>query len=263
MNYNKFSNYFGLVAHYKFPKTIQNLINSWYIKKFDINMEEFKSADKYNSLNALFTRTLNRQRELEDGFISPSDGTCLECKKGDKQTAYSIKNYSYSVNELLGKSLKAGELESQFEYINIYLSPKDYHHYHSPCDLEIMSLHYIPGKLFSVAKSWLEKVDNLYCKNERVILKAKLNNGKQIWLVFIGAWNVGKMKFDFEPRIDTNIKAKALSYEYSNLNLKKGDHIGNFELGSTIVMISEKNGIEYNVKADDTLKFGKNIGKIL
>ncbi len=126
-----------------------------------------------------------------------------------------------------------------------------------------MSLHYIPGKLFSVAKSWLEKVDNLYCKNERVILKAKLNNEKQIWLVFIGAWNVGKMKFDFEPRIDTNIKAKALSYEYLNLNLKKGDHIGNFELGSTIVMISEKNSIEYNVKADDTLKFGKNIGKIL
>ncbi|WP_205421866.1 phosphatidylserine decarboxylase, partial [Campylobacter fetus] len=59
--------------------------------------------------------------------------------------------------------------------------------YHSPCDLEIMSLHYIPGKLFSVAKSWLEKVDNLYCKNERVILKAKLNlniRKIELWLLY-------------------------------------------------------------------------------
>lgn len=85
MNYNKFSNYFGLVAHYKFPKTIQNLINSWYIKKFNINMEEFKSADKYNSLNELFTRDSRGSRvraESKPGILGLAPTKFLTSKKG-------------------------------------------------------------------------------------------------------------------------------------------------------------------------------------
>lgn len=262
MDYNKFSNYFGLIAHHKFPKPVQNLINKWYVKKFKIDMSEFDSVDKFDSLNALFTRTLKKQRELEDGFISPSDGVCLECKTGNLNTAYSIKNFSYKIDELLEQSFCKEELQGEFDYLNIYLSPKDYHHYHAPQNLQILNLIYIPGKLFSVAPKWLQKVDNLYSKNERVVIKAKLDNGSFIWIVFVGALNVGKMKFDFEPRINTNANAKSAFYTYDNLNLKKGEHIGNFELGSTIVIISKKGVISYDIKAGDKLKFGCSIGKM-
>ena len=262
MDYNKFSNYFGLVAQYKFPKWLQNIINSWYVKHFKIDMSEFNPISSYNSLNALFTRELNNPRSLDDGFVSPCDGLCLECAKGNNLRAYSIKSKEYSIDELLSKSLKNGELDGEFDYINIYLSPKDYHHYHAPYDIEILSLEYTPGKLFSVAKSALIKHDNLYAQNERVTLKVKLDNGKLAWIVFVGALNVGKMKFDFEPRIKTNANLAPAFYEYNNLNLKKGEHIGNFELGSTIVIISQNGAINYNIKRDEVLKQGQSIAKL-
>lgn len=263
MDYNKFSNYFGLIAHYKFPKLLQNAINNWYVKKFQIDMSEFNPISSYDSLNALFTRGLNYPRTLGDGFVSPSDGLCLECQKGDNLKAYSIKSKSYSIDELLGKSLKKGELDGEFDYLNIYLSPRDYHHYHAPCDMEIISLNYTPGTLFSVAKSALLKHDNLYARNERVVLKARLANDKLIWIVFVGALNVGKMKFDFEPRVSTNSNLSPAFYNYNNLSLKKGEHIGNFELGSTIVIISQNGAINYQIKRDMTLKQAQSIAQII
>ena len=262
MDYNKFSNYFGLVAHYKFPKWLQNAINCWYISHFKIDMSEFNPAKSYKSLNALFTRELKSPRRLGSGIVSPSDGLSLECQKGDNLRAYSIKSRDYSVDKLLGMSLKAGELDGEFDYLNIYLSPRDYHHYHAPCDMEVLSLEYTPGKLFSVAKSALLKHENLYAQNERVTLKVRLKNNKLAWLVFVGALNVGKMKFDFEPRVCTNANLGAALYEYSDLRLKKGEHIGNFELGSTIVIISQNGAINYTIKSNQPLKQGQSIGQL-
>ncbi|MEE3743752.1 phosphatidylserine decarboxylase [Campylobacter porcelli] len=262
MDYNKFSNYFGLVAHYKFPKWLQNAINSWYVKKFKIDMSEFNPINSYDSLNALFTRKLQAPRPLGDGFVSPSDGLCLECTKGNNLKAYSIKSKEYKIDELLDKSLEDGELDGEFDYLNIYLSPRDYHHYHAPCDMDILSLNYTPGTLFSVAKSALLKHDNLYALNERVVLKARLKNGKLIWMVFVGALNVGKMKFDFEPRIQTNSNLTKALYKYDNLSLKKGEHIGNFDLGSTIVIITQNNAINYTIKKDMILKQAQSIANI-
>lgn len=262
MNYNKFSNYFGLIAEFNFPKWIQNTINKLYVWKFDIDLKEFDDIKKFDSLNALFTRKLLKNRILSDGFISPCDGLCLECRSSNNHEIFSIKNHTYNVNELLSKTLNKDELQGNFEYVNIYLSPRDYHHYHAPCDLKILSLYYKPGKLFSVAPKWLKKVENLYCKNERVIIKARLENKKILWIVFVGALNVGKMKFDFEPRITTNANLEESFYEYSNLNIEKGDHIGNFELGSTIVLITQDKAISYLCKANDRLKFGNKIANI-
>ncbi|MBR6611387.1 MAG: phosphatidylserine decarboxylase, partial [Campylobacter sp.] len=99
-------------------------------------------------------------------------------------------------------------------------------------------------------------------QNERVTLKIRLQNGKLAWMVFVGALNVGKMKFDFEPRITTNANLSAAFYEYNNLYLKSGEHIGNFELGSTIVIISQNGAINYTIKSDEPLKQGQSIGKL-
>ena len=165
----------------------------------------------------------------------------------------------YSVSELLGQS----ELEGEYDFANIYLSPKDYHHYHVPCDITIKKAIYIPGKLYSVAAKWLAKVDSLYTKNERVALSCEMKNGKKLWLVFVGALNVGKMKFCFDERIQTNAMANFTQiYEYKNLHIKKGERLGNFELGSTIVILSEKDAIEYNLFENKELKFAETIGII-
>lgn len=148
-------------------------------------------------------------------------------------------------------------------YANIYLSPRDYHHYHAPCDLSVLQALYIPADLYSVAKKFLLKIPNLYAKNERVILKCKMPSGGILWMVFVGALNVGKMRFDFDARIQTNAcasRAEAL-YEYENLNFKKGDHLGNFELGSTIVLVAQSEFLKFEISADTSVKFGQKIAE--
>jgi len=149
-------------------------------------------------------------------------------------------------------------------YANIYLSPRDYHHYHAPCDLSVLQALYIPADLYSVAKKFLLKIPNLYAKNERVILKCKMRNGGIFWMVFVGALNVGKMRFDFDTRIQTNAcanRAEAL-YEYENLNFKKGDHLGNFELGSTIVLVAQSEFLKFSVSSETAVKFSQKIGEL-
>lgn len=167
--------------------------------------------------------------------------------------------------EMSAEDAQGGENTSgvNLSYTNIYLSPRDYHHYHAPCDLSVLQALYIPADLYSVAKKLLLKIPNLYAKNERVILKCKMRNGGILWMVFVGALNVGKMRFDFDARIQTNAcanRAEAL-YEYKNLNFKKGDHLGNFELGSTIVLVAQSEFLKFEIPADTSVKFGQKIAE--
>ncbi|EAH9087421.1 phosphatidylserine decarboxylase, partial [Campylobacter jejuni] len=121
------SRLFGFVAGIKFPKMIQKVINENYVKYFNIDMSEFKSPCEYESLNALFTRTLHIPRKLEEGFISPSDGKILECGStflaNEEHFAFSIKGHTYSIEELLKDSFEKDELKNGLDYVNIYLSP--------------------------------------------------------------------------------------------------------------------------------------------
>ena len=296
------SRIFGVIAALKFPKFIQNFINRKYVEFFKIDMSEFDPPQSYASLNALFTRRLLRPREIaadETAFISPSDGVIFESGTCANLRAFSVKGCEYSLSELLGRTFTASESgvtyvasgvraeiysdksgvsrETSAEdarggvntkgvnlsYANIYLSPRDYHHYHAPCDLSVLQALYIPADLYSVAKKFLLKIPNLYAKNERVILKCKMRNGGILWMVFVGALNVGKMRFDFDTRIQTNAcasRSEAL-YEYENLSFKKGDHLGNFELGSTIVLVAQSEFLKFEISADTSVKFGQKIAE--
>ena len=230
------SRIFGFVAAVRFPRFLQTFINEKYVSGFKIDMSEFKEPKEYESLTALFTRELQRPRNFDvspQAFISPSDGTCLERGVSRELKAISVKG------------------------------PRDYHRYHAPCDMRILSALYVPGELYSVAVSALLKVPNLYAKNERVVLKCKLASGKKMWLVFVGALNVGKMKFDFDARIQTNACAGNVAlYEYENLSAKKGEQLGMFELGSTILILSEQGAVKFDLAAEQKLKYGDKIGTI-
>ncbi|WP_177387716.1 archaetidylserine decarboxylase [uncultured Campylobacter sp.] len=167
--------------------------------------------------------------------------------------------------ETSAEGARGGENTSgvNLSYANIYLSPRDYHHYHAPCDLSVLQALYIPADLYSVAKKFLLKIPNLYAKNERVILKCKMRNGGILWMVFVGALNVGKMRFDFDTRIQTNACAsrEGALYEYENVSFKKGDHLGNFELGSTIVLVAQSEFLKFETPTDTSVKFGQKIAE--
>lgn len=257
------SRIFGLLAAFCFPKFLQKIINENYVKYFKIDMSEFKNPCEYESLNALFTRALEKKRPLAQGFIAPSDGKILECgeaflAKGE-YFAFSIKGHTYSLSELLRDAYEKNELENALNFANIYLAPKDYHRYHSPCDMQVLSATYTRGELHSVAEKYLAKIANLYTKNERVCLKCKNEKGL-FWLVFVGAQNVGKMRFHFDKSIKSNAKnSHNFTHKYEKLFCKKGEELGYFELGSTIILISQKGLLNFNLKIGQDIKFGEQL----
>ncbi|MBK1991295.1 phosphatidylserine decarboxylase [Campylobacter sp. 2018MI35] len=266
---NQSSRIFGLITRIKFFKPLQILINKAYIKYFKIDMSEFKQARDYESLNALFTRSLEISRKLEDDFIAPCDGKIIQitnsfCQKKDEFLSFSIKGKVYSINALIRDNFELKELENGLDCVNIYLSPKDYHRYHAPCNLEILSAIYTRGKLYSVNEKYLKRIPNLYSENERVCLKCKSENNFIFWLIFVGAQNVGKMRFNFDFNIQTNTnKYDNFTTTYHNLKITKGEELGNFELGSTIVIIAQKGFLNFKIQENQNIKFGQNIANFI
>jgi len=259
-----FSNLFGKFANTAFFTPIQMIINKAYVTFLGLDMREFEPSRNYKTLNKLFTRELKVAREInpKHTLISPVDALISECGEIKEGRAYQIKGMAYALDELLGKHYTGyDKMLEGGEYINFYLSPRDYHRYHMPLDLEIVSATHIPGKLYPVNKPSLKKRQNLFIENERVIIQGKDRSGKVHFIVLVGALNVGKMVVTFEEKIQTNAKATQCShYTYENLSMKISELLGWFEMGSTVVLLSQKDAIIPDVKAGQKIKFGQRIG---
>jgi len=263
------SQIFGKFANAEFPSWFQKVVNQSYVELMKLDMSEFQHSSSYKSLNALFTRRLKKQREFSldaKDFISPCDSLISECGKLDDDYALQIKGMQYSADELLGNSFQAYEKEKIYngDFINFYLSPKDYHRYHIPINLKVIKAVHIPGKFFPVNFPSLKKRLNLFIENERVVIQCETTEGKTFYMVLVSALNVGVMKVSFEPRIQTNANVEGEQvYEFDNLYLDKGDDFGCFEMGSTIVILSETDMFEeILVQAGDKVKFGDTIAKL-
>ncbi len=259
---------FGKFASKEFPAGIQGVINNAYVNLLGLDMGEFQKPYKYRSLNNLFTRKLESPREFdkkEEAVISPCDSLATYVGKADGNKVYQIKGIEYSFEELLTDIDKESVAKiHNSDYINLYLSPKDYHRYHTPCDLKVEKLVYVPAKLYPVNFFALKYIKNLFCKNERVILQCKTSQDKTVILVLIGALNVGKMAVNFEPKVETNNKIhKSFSVEYDNLTLKKGEELGYFKMGSTILLFAEQNTLDFTVSSNEKVKFSQTIAKLL
>lgn len=255
------SRVFGSFASKKFPKVLQVCINKTYVKLMKVDLSECLDVTSYSSLNALFTRKLEVKREFidkEDEFISPCDAFISECGDIKEQKALQIKGFEYRVRELLSDFISKATKDRLIggKYINFYLSPKDYHRYHVPIDMQVKKAIHIPGKLYPVNFKWLNKIAELFVENERVVLECYTKDKKLFFMVFVGALNVGKMKFVFDKSINTNAKStKEKLYMYDELWLKKGDELGRFEMGSTIVMLFEKDSVNIECKNLNSIRF--------
>lgn len=263
------SRLFGVFAHKEFPTPIQNTINKAYTAMMKIDLMEFEDASSYKSLNALFTRPFKTRRLFnihEQTVISPCDSFVSAFGKIENALALQIKGFSYNVRNLLGDYIAKKEKDrlEKGDYANFYLSPSDYHRYHAPIDMRVTKAVHIPGKLYPVNFTWLKKVQGLFVENERVVLECFTKENKLFYMIFVGALNVGKMTFTFDKTIQTNAKASIQHcYLYHDLEIAKGDELGHFEMGSTIVMLFEKETINFELGGITHVKFGQPIGGLI
>lgn len=259
---------FAKFANKEFPTMIQDFINNSYVSLMGLDMSEFNAPKTYRSLNALFTRKLIEERAYslnESDFISPCDSLITECGNLHQEYALQIKGIRYRAYDLLGEHFTKEEREivNGGTFVNFYLSPKDYHRYHMPTNLKVLKAVHIPGKFYPVNIPSLKKRLNLFIENERVVLLCETSDKKRFYMVLVSALNVGVMQVSFEPKIKTNADAVSSSaYSYDDLYLNKGDNFGCFEMGSTIVILAQKDMLELGVKAGDKVKYGQTIAKI-
>jgi phosphatidylserine decarboxylase len=259
------SEQFGKFASKRFPPIVQHIVNASYVKLMGLDMSEFRAPATYESLNALFTRALEKERTLPDdpqAVISGVDALITDYGTVREGKAYQIKGMSYSIEKLFGSYHESAvKWVEGGEFMNFYLSPRDYHRYHMPITLKIHSLTHIPGKLYPVNFPLLRNKKELFIENERVIIECEDTKGRLHMLVLVGALNVGKMVVTFEPRVQTNSDIREPQhYTYENLTLKRGELFGWFEMGSTILTFSQKGAMVPEVAINRKVSFGDVVG---
>lgn len=262
---NSMSNLFGEFANKKFPSPIQRLINKLYAAFLNLDLSEFHDVGSYESLNALFTRNLIRERAFDDNpslMISPVDSLITVQGQLKNDTLLQIKGIEYSINRLLTKHATHLPHILNGDFITFYLLPANYHRYHAPTSFQLKKLIHVPGMLYPVRLQSVKKRKSLFVQNERVVLECEHQTGNIFYLVFIGATNVGKMVFHFEPGVETNTTRSVQVYEYAKKLFYKGECLGYFKMGSTVVMVSQKNFLELNARINQKVKFGDVVAQI-
>ncbi len=260
------SNLFGKFASKEFSPKVQGWINNGYVKLVGLDMSAFEAPQSYSTLNKLFTRAFVEEPSFElstEDIISPCDALVTATGTITDGEAYQIKGMEYDTASLLGARYAHDiPLLDGGEYLNLYLSPKDYHRYHIPMDLSIHSVTHIPGKLYPVNMPLLKNKLNLFIENERVVVECSDKNGAKHYLILVGALNVGKMVVTFEDNIHTNTGIrKRQYYRYDEpIEMSRCDLFGWFEMGSTILILSQKDSATYSIGIDTKVSYGNKIG---
>ena len=217
----------------------------WFIRKYGVDMSEAARPDPadYACFNDFFTRALREgARPLADApFVSPVDGTVIDCVQLDGDTLLQVKGHPYSARALVGGDAALVDLFDGGEAISIYLSPKDYHRIHMPCAGRLRRMVHGPGSLYSVNPATVAGVPGLFARNERVVCLFDSDFGPFV-LTLVGAMVVGSMQTVWHGLINPPRSGTLREWRYDDqdIRLARGEEMGRFLLGSTVVMLFPK-----------------------
>lgn len=221
----------------------------WFIRKYGVDMSEAARPDPadYACFNDFFTRALREgARPLADSpFVSPVDGTVIDCVKLDGDTLLQVKGHPYSARALVGGDAALVDRFDGGEAISIYLSPKDYHRIHMPCAGRLRRMIHVPGSLYSVNPATVAGVPGLFARNERVVCLFDSDFGPFV-LTLVGAMVVGSMQTVWHGLINPPRTGKLREWRYDDqdIRLARGEEMGRFLLGSTVVMLFPRGALQ-------------------
>jgi phosphatidylserine decarboxylase len=223
----------------------------WFVGRYGVNMAEAANPDiaSYASFNEFFTRPLRdgaRPLAAAD-FICPVDGAISQFGAIERDQIFQAKGHSYSTTALVGGDR---ELAARFEngsFATLYLSPRDYHRIHMPCDGRLMRMIHVPGALFSVNPTTARGVPGLFARNERVVCVFDSPHGPFV-LTLVGATIVGSMATVWHGLVNPPRPGHLREWNYADqqIALRQGDEMGRFLLGSTVVMLFPKGAVKFN-----------------
>lgn len=243
---------FGWIANRKL-----GFLTTWIIQLFikiykvDLKQAKLESVTDYKTFNDFFVRELKyNQRPFnpdEDKLIFPVDGKISEFGSIKEGVLFQAKGHTYSLDSLVACNPELSKTFKNGIYITTYLSPSDYHRVHMPCDAKLKEMIYVPGTLFSVSPAIVSNIDSLFARNERVITVFETEFGLMTQIL-VGATIVGSIETTWEGQITPPRDGLIRRWDYSdqNITFKKGDEMGRFKLGSTVINLFEADNIQLN-----------------
>ena len=251
----------------------KNYLIQNFIKIYNVNTDEIKikNLDEYSSFNAFFTRELQasaRPIEKEKNIIiSPVDGKISAFGNIKENQLFQAKSFHYSLQEILGDNNPSTEQFIDGNFATIYLAPYNYHRVHVPLDAVLTKMHYIPGNLFSVNQVTASRIPKLFIRNERLVCYFD-TGGFEMILIFVGAMNVGSITSPWTGEIRPKKRGAIIELELAKnipTALKKGDLLGWFNMGSTVITLFPKNACHWaeSLRNDKDIFMGNKIGSLI
>ncbi|WP_025823247.1 archaetidylserine decarboxylase [Shewanella marina] len=243
----------GKFAAAKAGKVTTAAIN-WFIKQYKINMSEALNCDpaSYATFNDFFTRELKPGArpicQDDDYIVHPVDGAVSQLGPIKDGQIFQAKGHSYSALALLGDQLDDAKRFKDGDFATIYLAPKDYHRIHMPIKGTLSKMTYVPGDLFSVNPLTAQHVPGLFARNERVVTIFETEIGPMA-MVLVGATIVASIETVWAGTITPPTGKQVFTWDYPTegsdaITLEKGQEMGRFKLGSTVVLLFGKDAIE-------------------
>ncbi len=240
----------GFVASREWGSRTTDLIR-WFVQRYGVDMSEAADPEiaSYASFNHFFTRALRPgARPLATAhLVCPVDGAISQFGRIEHDQIFQAKGHAYSTTALVGGDAALGALFEGGHFATLYLSPKDYHRIHMPCDGTLRRMVHVPGDLFSVNPKTARGVPGLFARNERVVCMFDTAHGP-VAMVLVGATIVGSMATVWHgvvnpPRVR---RVRDWRYDVGTVVLGRGEEMGRFLLGSTVVMLFPKGRLTFD-----------------
>ena len=260
-----FSRFVGRFAQARVPAPLLQAAIRLYIQQYGVDTSEIaEPLDSFETFDAFFTRKLKPGIHTVDPdpavAVSPVDGRVLSFGRVADGRIDQVKGRSYALDELLQSRLDAEQFKDGW-YVTIYLSPRDYHRIHSPSDGRIVRFRYVPGRLYPVNALGVNHVEGLFAVNERLITYVDGPLGA-FAVCKVGATNVGMISASYHS-VRTNTGRRTgfdESLPRRGIPVARGDELGMFHLGSTVVLVSERPDVELlPLSRDDAVRMGQRL----
>lgn len=257
------------LAYSKTPWIKHRFIHT-ILANFDVNLSEAANPDpdSYESFNAFFTRALKPGARTPDAdpqtLLLPADGKVSQCGPIENGRIFQAKGHSYTAAELLGDAGMAKAFDDGV-FMNIYLSPRDYHRVHMPWTGTLTETLHVPGRLFSVSPGTVNDVPRLFARNERLVCHFDTEFGPMC-SVMVGAMLVSGVETVWNG---VNIPAyanspKRLDFRGQNIRLERFAEMARFNYGSTVILLFPKGAVELDAfEHQAPTVLGRRMGRVI
>ncbi|WP_300271454.1 archaetidylserine decarboxylase [Halomonas sp.] len=255
----------GRLAECRQP-ALRNALVRAFIRRFGVDMAEAAEPDPtaYATFNDFFTRALKADaRPIGEGVVSPADGRLSQFGAIEAGQLLQAKGHHFSAMDLLGSDGDAARRFLGGSFATVYLSPSDYHRVHMPVAGTLTEMVYVPGRLFSVNAATTAHVPGLFARNERLVCHFDTEHGPMA-LVLVGAMIVAAIETVWAGQITPLPRGDVQRIRFDTpVRLEKGEEMGRFKLGSTVVMaFAEPLAFADGIEAGDKVRMGQSLGAI-